>query len=110
MSYNILFEQNLPHCKVLKIFDSQSNFSFRSYHSLSAPYCKEPTRSDRVACIIAILMSTIFLLGIIQNELPSSTDENEVPLVTNIYKTGLALFALQFQRLTIKLSFRPSGS
>ena len=40
-------------------------------------------------------MSTIFLLGIIQTELPSAADDSEAPLVTNIYKTGLAMYALQ---------------
>ena len=46
-------------------------------------------------------MSTIFLLGIIQTELPSAANDNEAPLVTNIYKTGLAMFALQVQRLNL---------
>ena len=40
-------------------------------------------------------MSVIFLLGIIQTELPSSPTEDQAPLVTNIYKTSLALFGLQ---------------
>ena len=40
-------------------------------------------------------MSVIFLLGIIQTELPSSPTEAQAPLVTNIYKTSLALFGLQ---------------
>ena len=61
------------------------------------PRCSDPSHCDRASYIVAIAMSTIFLLGIIQTELPSAADDTEAPLVTNIYKTGLATFALQGQ-------------